>query len=139
MPVLSTSAATTLGSGHRSQMHLLQILLIDDDALIVTVLKSLLESLGHAVICADNAPDAELAFSVYGRVELLLSDYNLPGTTGLVLAKRFTERRPELRVILMSGEDLKQEILNDIRSQGWSFLSKPMRHSDLVGALRHSS
>jgi two-component system cell cycle response regulator CpdR len=120
-------------------MRQLQVLLVDDDASVLGSLKALLESLGHSVISADNAPDAELAFSVHGQVELLLSDYNLVETTGLMLAKTFTARKPELRVILISGEDPEQETLNEIRNRGWAFLSKPTSHSDLVAALRNSS
>ncbi len=120
-------------------MRQLQVLLVDDDASVLGVLKGLLESLGHAVISADNAPDAERAFSVHGQVELLLSDYHLTETTGLKLAKTFTARKPELRVILMSGEDPEQDTLNEIRSRDWAFLSKPMSHSELVAALGNSS
>jgi DNA-binding NtrC family response regulator len=120
-------------------MRPLQVLLVDDDASVLGVLTGLLQSLGHAVISTDNAPDAELAFSVHDQVELLLSDYHLPETTGLMLAKRFTAHKPELRVILMSGGDPEQEALNEIRSRDWAFLSKPMSHEDLVKALRNSS
>ncbi len=98
------------------KMRPLQVLLVDDDVSVLGVLTGLLESLGHAVISADNAPDAELAFSGHGQVELLLSDYNLAETTGLMLAERFTAHKPELRVILMSGGDLSQETLNEVLS-----------------------
>ncbi len=120
-------------------MRPLQVLLVDDDALVLGVLTGLLESLGHAVVSAANAPDAELAFSVHDQVELLLSDYHLPETTGLHLAKRFTAHRPDLRVILMSGGNPEQETLNEIRSRDWAFLSKPMSHADLARALKNSS
>jgi DNA-binding NtrC family response regulator len=119
-------------------MRPLQVLLVDDDALILGVLTGLLESLGHAVVSAGNAPEAELAFSMHGQVELLLSDYHLPETTGLSLAKRFTAHKPELRVILMSGGNPEQETLNEIRRRDWAFLAKPMSHSDLVKALKNS-
>jgi CheY-like chemotaxis protein len=121
------------------KMRSLQVLLVDDDVSVLGVLTGLLESLGHAVISADNAADAELAFSGHGQVEVLLSDYNLAETTGLILAKRFTAHKPQLRVILMSGGDPGQETLNEIRSRDWAFLSKPMSHSDLVKALKNSS
>jgi DNA-binding NtrC family response regulator len=121
------------------KMRPLQVLLVDDDVSVLGVLTGLLESLGHAVISADNAGDAELAFSGHAQVELLLSDYNLPETTGLLLAKRFTAHKPELRVILMSGGDPGQETLNEIRSRDWAFLAKPMNHPDLMKALRNSS
>ena len=121
------------------KMRPLQVLLVDDDALVLGVLTGLLESLGHAVVAAANAPDAELAFSVHDQVELLLSDYHLPETTGLLLAKRFTAHKPDLRVILMSGGNPEQETLNEIRSRDWAFLAKPMSHSDLERALRNSS
>ena len=131
-----------LSAGERDpvwKMRPLQVLLVDDDALVLGVLTGLLESLGHAVVSAANAPDAELAFSVHDQVELLLSDYHLPETTGLHLAKRFTAHRPDLRVILMSGGNPEQETLNEIRSRDWAFLSKPMSQADLVRALKNSS
>ena len=117
------------------KMRPLQVLLVDDDALVLGVLTGILESLGHAVVSAANVPDAEQAFSAHSQVELLLSDYHLPETTGLLLAKRFTAHKPELRVILMSGGNPEQETLNEIRSRDWAFLSKPMSHADLVKAL----
>ena len=52
---------------------------------------------------SEFSPDAELAFSVHGQVELLLSDYHLPEATGPLTAKRFTAHKPGLRVVLMSG------------------------------------
>jgi DNA-binding NtrC family response regulator len=122
----------------RHYLSSVQVLLVDDDALVLGVLTGLLESLGHAVISADNAADAELAFSVHGQVEVLLSDYHLPETTGLMLATRIAAHKPELRVILMSGGDPEQETLNEIRNRDWAFLPKPMSHSDLVRALRNS-
>ena len=117
----------------------MQVLLVDDDALVLGVLTGILESLGHAVVSAANVPDAELAFSAHRQVDLLLSDYHLPETTGLLLAKRFTAHKPELRVILMSGGNPEQETLNEIRSRDWAFLPKPMSHADLAKALRNSS
>ena len=119
----------------QSQMRKMHILLIEDDTLVLTVLRNLLESFGHAVVCAANEPDAETAFSIHHQVELVLSDYNLPGTTGLVLACRFAARAPALRVIVMSGEDLGRGTLNEIRSRGWTFLPKPMKLASLVEAL----
>jgi DNA-binding NtrC family response regulator len=124
-----------MDSEFQSQMRKLHILLIEDDALVLTTLRSLLESFGHAVVCAANQIDAEMAFSLHQKVELVLSDYNLPGTTGVVLARRFAERTPALRVIVMSGEDLGHGTLNEIRSRGWTFLPKPMKLDSLVEAL----
>jgi DNA-binding NtrC family response regulator len=120
-------------------MRPLHVLLVDDDALVLGVLTGILESLGHAVVSAANAPDAELAFSVHDQVELLLSDFHLPETNGLLLAKRFTAHKPDLRVILMSGGNPEPETLNEIRSRDWDFLPKPMSHVELAKALRNSS
>jgi CheY-like chemotaxis protein len=138
MSYVPVDSGATRGAWRGVEMRPLQVLLVDDDALVLGVLTGLLESLGHAVVSAGNAPEAELAFSVHGQVELLLSDYHLPETTGLSLAKRFTAHKPELRVILMSGGNPEQETLNEIRKRDWAFLPKPMSHSDLVKALKNS-
>ncbi|MGK7867568.1 ATP-binding protein [Falsiroseomonas sp. E2-1-a20] len=80
-----------------------RILLVDDDALIARSTADMLEDLGHTVVAADNAPMALALLEGDPRVSLLLTDFAMPGMTGLELALAARRLRPGLPVLLASG------------------------------------
>lgn len=79
-----------------------RILCVDDEENPLVLRKFLLEKAGYDVITAKSA---EEALEIAGRenVDLVLSDYLMPGTTGAELARRVKVRRPDLPVVLLSG------------------------------------
>jgi DNA-binding NtrC family response regulator len=85
------------------------ILVVDDEELVIDFVASTLAQANYQVITA-NGPDlAILASRHYQRtVHLLLTHYQMPGTTGTELAKALTKDRPEIRVLVMSGRDRDQ-------------------------------
>ena len=63
-------------------------------------------------------------------IELLLSDIVMPGgISGLELAECLTVSRPEIKVLLMSGNSPEALVMKP----GWRFLAKPFRPADLLG------
>ena len=64
-----------------------------------------------------------------GAIHLLLSDVMMPDMSGPVVAQLLQQRRPQMRVMLMSGyPDGNMLLLN----HGWHFIEKPYLPSDLV-------
>src|SRR4030095_1577901 len=80
------------------------ILLVDDQRDIVRLLHSTLQTLGHQLDIVD-APSGEEALLEASRrkVDLLVSDYLLPGISGVELMRKVKVRNPELKVIFISG------------------------------------
>ena len=78
------------------------ILVVDDDCAIRTLVKTLLEIEGYAVLIAD---DGKTAMKLYDQstVALLLTDVVMPNMNGLELADQLLQREPELRILFMSG------------------------------------
>lgn len=80
------------------------VLLVEDDPLMRSSIKAMLQQHGYAVV---EAPDGKSALDLMTdgslRVEVLLSDVMMPGLTGPELALRLREIRPEVKVVLMSG------------------------------------
>ncbi|MDX3909679.1 MAG: PAS domain S-box protein [Sphingobium sp.] len=80
----------------------LRVLAVDDDLLVLTNTSAMLEDLGHHVVQASCGSDA-LAVLGEQQVDLLLTDFAMPGMTGLQLAEAAQKLRPDLPVLLVSG------------------------------------
>ncbi len=91
---------------------------------IVLLAASWLEDLGCEVETALNGPEALAKLGNDQRIEVLISDVNMPGISGYQVADRAKEMRPELKVILLSG--------GESDPHGWPLLRKPFLKSDLT-------
>jgi PAS domain S-box-containing protein len=80
-----------------------RVLVVDDDPLVAAGTAMMLEDLGHS---AHVVTSAEEALAQLGRdvvPDLVVTDYAMPGMTGLELADRLRRERPELPVVLATG------------------------------------
>ena len=104
------------------------ILVVDDEAKILEFVAALLTDRGYNVLTAGSGLDALAASRAHtGKISLLLSDFQMPGMSGVELATALTVERPKLRVLLMSGFPEGMLVLNE----GWHFLAKPFVASQL--------
>ncbi len=94
-------AAPAALAGPRSAMY--TVLVVDDAEGVRELARRLLERLGHTVLVATTVVEAEEILVANAAVDVLLSDVVMPGASGPELARRLVEKRPELRVIYMSG------------------------------------
>ncbi|HWF01669.1 MAG TPA: response regulator [Caulobacteraceae bacterium] len=79
------------------------ILLVDDDVLVSFGAAAMIEDLGHSVIEA-NSPEHALEIIVANpAIDLVITDYAMPGMTGIELARRARMVRSDLRFVLASG------------------------------------
>jgi len=79
------------------------ILVVDDDALIAMSTVDMLEDLGHDVIEANSGARALETLNSGQAIDLLITDYSMPGMTGAQLAKAVLEIRPDLPILLATG------------------------------------
>jgi two-component system cell cycle sensor histidine kinase/response regulator CckA len=116
------------------------VLVVEDNPGVRKLVQLALEGGGFNVLAAASAKEAmltEVGFS--GRIHLLLSEVLMPDMMGPDLAAAMKERRPEMRVMLMSHyPDGRILLLN----YGWYFIEKLALSSALparVKALLSSS
>ena len=78
------------------------ILLVEDDPVLLTVLRELLEFGGHSVVTCENGREAVQQLSM-AHIDLVITDLSMPEMDGLELIKVLTFEWPDIRVIAMSG------------------------------------
>lgn len=79
------------------------ILLVDDSSLVRTLYGELLLTAGYNVIEAADGFDA-LRLAIENRnIDLVVTDYQMPGKNGLEVARWFLQYRPEAAVMLISA------------------------------------
>ncbi len=107
------------------------VLIVDDEALVREVIASMLEDLGCEVITAASGDDALKKLSSDRRVEILITDVNMPGMDGYELAEVATRMRAQLKVILLSGREQD--------GSGFPLVRKPFLKQDLQRVMaRHT-
>jgi PAS domain S-box-containing protein len=81
----------------------LQILVVDDDALMRNILSEMLEGLGHRVETASSGLEALRRLTAGLEADLVILDHNMPGLTGAETLPRLMQLRPHLRVLIATG------------------------------------
>jgi CheY-like chemotaxis protein len=108
------------------------ILLVDDDAIVRQVLGPSLTHAGFTVLTAPDGKSAIAQAATYEEaIDVLVSDLQMPGLSGMDLAEYLAELRPGLKIVLISAS---VEPPPDL-PRHWSFLRKPFPASALVEAL----
>ena len=112
-----------------------RIFIADDEPLIRTDLKELLEEMGHDVIA--EAGDGRHVLDTIETVnpDLVILDIKMPKVDGIKVAKRISDRFP---VIFLTAYTSRQLIEDARNSGGMAYLSKPFREEDLAPAVELS-
>lgn len=103
------------------------VLLADDESSITFLFELELTRLGYHVITVHNGTEAaRIGSDLNQPIDILVTDWKMPGMTGDVLARQLMEGRPTLAVILMSGYDEAEEIARAFDPARVTFLRKPI-------------
>jgi DNA-binding NtrC family response regulator len=110
------------------------ILLVEDHTALLKLVKQILEEASFTVLAASNGKQAiQIEAEFPGTIDLLLSDVRMRGMSGPNLAKKLKERRPQLRVMLMSGYPGGSML---ILNYGWHYIEKPFVPAALVSKVK---
>ncbi|MDP2156697.1 MAG: PAS domain S-box protein, partial [Nitrospirota bacterium] len=113
------------------------ILVVDDDLMILGLIKDTLQPLGYRVLQASSGEEAiEISKNTEDPINLLLADVVMPRMNGVALADRLMTVCPDLRVILMSGYPDISEKVQDLLRAGFFFLQKPLTPSSLLQKMK---
>ncbi len=114
-----------------------RILLADDHAVVRRGLRLVLDAEPDLEVVAeagDGAEAVELAVST--DIELAILDVSMPRLTGLQAARELTQRKPELRVLILTMHDNEQYFFEALRAGASGYVLKSVADRDLVEACR---
>lgn len=114
-----------------------KILLVDDQRDILRLVHASLDSLKNKDIKVYEAPSGEEALleSTRQKIDMLITDYKLPGMTGVELMHKIRGRHPDVKVILITGmtdKKTREEILN---AGALAIFDKPIPMADFLDSV----
>jgi two-component system, cell cycle sensor histidine kinase and response regulator CckA len=113
------------------------ILLVEDEAAVRSVAARVLRNQGYTVIQAANGESAlEQLDEFEGKIDLVLTDVVMPDMQGPELTHRIRDRRPDVKVLLMSGYAEGDKIQPGMPGSDHSFLQKPFSADSLTLRVR---
>ena len=118
---------TALATAAELPERALSVLLVDDDELVRFATSEMLADLGHATIRAASGAEALQAIRQHAAFDLLLTDYLMPGMTGVELARIARITQPSLPVLLMTG----YANIKEVEGGGLPRLAKPFSTHEL--------
>jgi EAL domain-containing protein (putative c-di-GMP-specific phosphodiesterase class I) len=122
------------GSQGTQQRAAARILLVDDDGAVLSATQRVLEKLGYLVVACSSGDEALARLS--GEVfDVMLSDIQMPGTSGLKLLRAVREHDLDLPVILMTGAPGVQSATDAVEYGAFRYLIKPVPVADLASVV----
>jgi DNA-binding NtrC family response regulator len=108
-----------------------RILLVDDDAAVLKATRRVLERAGHVVVACSSGDDAlvRLAGEAF---DAMVSDIQMPGTTGLKLLRAVREHDLDLPVILVTGVPGVKSATDAVEYGAFRYLIKPVPVQELA-------
>jgi PAS domain S-box-containing protein len=112
------------------------ILVVEDDATVLSIICDALQDLGYNVLNASAARFAIPYLQSTNAIDLLITDVILPHVNGRKLAETARTLRPTLKVLFVSGYSEEAMVRGDFVDVGMDMLTKPFA-LDTLGAKVH--
>jgi putative two-component system response regulator len=114
-----------------------RVLCVDDESVILQILRRLLEVQGfEAVTC--NDPLTALSTFSEGVFDVVVTDIHMPAMDGLTLMRALRDRQPELPVVVVTGHGTVDTAIQALREGATGMLVKPFTGEELLGEVRRA-
>ena len=108
-----------------------KILVVDDDLTHLKLMRKLLRKLGHIVVTANSAEEAEYILRYEEKIELIITDLKMPWLNGLDFCRRVKTLKPDLKIYALSNWVCNFDV-NELEDAGFDGIyEKPIMKSNL--------
>jgi len=113
------------------------ILLVEDEGSVRKLARTILQNNGYTVFEAASSDEArDISEQHEGRIQLMLTDVIMPGTSGRELAQSVADSRPEMKVLYMSGYTDDAIVHHGVLDAETPFIQKPFTPDSLLRKIR---
>jgi len=118
-----------------------KILNVDDDPMIRTLVKAMLEAEGYEIFSMDSGPKAlEWLDSLGDNIDLafIVLDYMMPEMTGIELLQKLKQnpKTASIPVMMVTGEDRTEDLLMGLGVGADLYIMKPFTRNQLVNGTK---
>jgi len=107
-----------------------RILCLDDEPAVGLILQDTLERVGHEAVPAHNVPQALQALAV-GGIDLIISDYRMPGLSGLEFLGLLRQQGYDTPLIMLTGYASIEHAVAAIKAGAVDYITKPVQPEQL--------
>ena len=111
-----------------------KILIVDDDQVVLSSCKRILESEGYAVSLTSSVKEA-LQMLEEKKFDILLVDVIMPEYDGMYLIGNVKTNLPDMPILVMSGYPTPETISSGLRMGATHFIAKPFTPDELIRAV----
>jgi CheY-like chemotaxis protein len=127
---VSPTSSIPLGNGET-------VLIVEDDSATREALQYLLENQNYKVFTAEDGIEA---LKVYDQpdqhIDLVVSDIVMPGMGGLMLYSALRDRKPDIRLLFITGHPMELENQTELKASQLNWLQKPFSVQEFISAIR---
>ncbi|MEZ4945146.1 MAG: response regulator transcription factor [Cyclobacteriaceae bacterium] len=114
----------------------MKILLVDDHAILSDGVKSLLEKEDYKVVFQADSAERALDFLKKNEVDLMITDFNMPGMDGLSLIHLVKRINQNIRIIVLSMHDEVHLVKEILKAGVNGYVLKKDTQNELLQAIR---
>jgi two-component system response regulator (stage 0 sporulation protein F) len=114
------------------------VLIVDDDLEMGRLIKKVLDREDYTVQMAVNASEGLLELQ-RKKFDLVISDFRMPGMTGIDLIREAKKIAPKTQLILITAFGDVQTYLDAMGAGAFEYINKPIKMSDLMTVIRKVS
>jgi DNA-binding NtrC family response regulator len=115
----------------------MSILCVDDEPAVAMIVEHTLRQAGHETVSARNVAEALQVLS-RGGVELIISDYKMPGLSGLEFLELPTSEGFDIPLIMLTGHASIEHAVASIKAGAVDYITKPLRPEQLTHAVEQA-
>ena len=113
------------------------ILVVEDEELMRSILRRLLEGSGYEVVTADSAEAALSAFAE-NEISVTLTDIKMSGMDGIELLDRLKGVDPEALVVVMTAYSSVDTAIAALRKGAYDYVTKPFVNEDILQTIKNA-
>ena len=118
---------------------MIRVVLVDDQPLIRTGIRALLDAEDDIEVVAEGANGRDgVALAIEHRPDIVLMDVQMPGVDGIEATRRIAsdDRLSDVHVVMLTNYGLDEYVFNSLRAGASGFVVKDTEPADLLQALR---